>query len=83
MTEEQKILNQNEWKNPVNWSGPIWLAVYFSKNDSRTWVPKRVPWTGVTLNLAHSNAVYWLMFIMMAISVVPVTLAVSLSHTPI
>ncbi|MCS5591322.1 MAG: DUF5808 domain-containing protein [Gammaproteobacteria bacterium] len=83
MAEGQKKLNQNEWKNPANWGGPIWFSIYFSKKDSRTWVPKRVPWTGFTLNLARSNAVYWLMFIMMAISVVPVTLVVLFSHTPI
>ncbi|WP_256377982.1 DUF5808 domain-containing protein [Paraferrimonas sp. SM1919] len=54
---EQAEINQCEWGNPENWSGPKWLGVYFSKKDSRIWVPKPVAYTGWTLNLAHSSGV--------------------------
>jgi len=52
--------HQTEWENPDNWGGPPWMAVYFSKNDPRTWVPKRIPKMGWTLNLAHTSGVCWL-----------------------
>jgi hypothetical protein len=39
---EQHAINDAEWKNPSNWTGPKWLLVYFSKRDSRAWVPKQV-----------------------------------------
>ncbi len=58
MTQEET--NRAEWQNPENWGGPDWMAVYFSKCDTRTWVPKRLPWMGWTLNLARDGGVYWL-----------------------
>jgi hypothetical protein len=36
-----------EWANASNWSA----GLYFSKKDTRVWVPKSIPWTGSTLNL--------------------------------
>lgn len=38
----QKEINRAEWSNPDNWS----VGFYFSKKDSRTWVPKSIPWMG-------------------------------------
>jgi hypothetical protein len=35
----QTEINKTEWSNPENWS----VGLYFSKKDSRTWVPKRIP----------------------------------------
>jgi hypothetical protein len=32
---DQKEINDTEWKNPDNWSGPF----YFSKKDSRIGEP--------------------------------------------
>ncbi len=58
MTQEET--NRAEWQNPENWGGPDWMAVYFSKCDTRTWVPKRLSWMGWTLNLARDGGVYWL-----------------------
>ena len=59
MTQDE--INRSEWANAQNWSsGPKWLCVYFSHKDSRTWVPKRIPWMGGTLNLAKANGVAWL-----------------------
>jgi len=43
----QRDLNDAEWANPSNWSA----GLYFSKKDTRVWVPKSIPWTGWTLNL--------------------------------
>jgi uncharacterized membrane protein len=57
----QSEINQAEWENPANWTGGSkWLCVYFSHKDSRTWVPKRVPWMGATLNLGKPSGVAWL-----------------------
>jgi uncharacterized membrane protein len=50
----QDEINQSEWDNPENWSGPGWREFYFSKKDSRTWVPKSIPALGWTVNLAKS-----------------------------
>lgn len=41
--------NRAEWDGPANWSS--W--VYFSKNDPRLRVPKRIPALGWTINLGH------------------------------
>lgn len=54
---DQKEINLAEWKNPDNWSG----GFYFSKKDSRTWVPKSIPWMGWTLNIGRPAGAYWLL----------------------
>ena len=57
----QNEINRAEWENPENWTaGSKWLSVYFSHRDSRTWVPKRPPWMGATINLAKPGGVAWL-----------------------
>ena len=48
MTQDE--INKNEWRNPDNWSG---AGFYFSKKDSRVWVPKSISWMGWTLNIAR------------------------------
>jgi len=53
----QESINNEEWSNPENWGGPDWMAVYFSKKDSRTWVPKKIPAMGWTINLAQASGV--------------------------
>ena len=57
---EQHEINQAEWENPQNWSGPKWACAYFSKKDSRTWVPKRIPSMGWTVNLGKTAGLLWL-----------------------
>ncbi|MGH8531065.1 MAG: hypothetical protein ACRETN_14675 [Nevskiales bacterium] len=47
----QAEINQTEWNNPDNLSGRF--GFYFSKRDSRLWVPKHPPWFGWTINLGH------------------------------
>ena len=56
----QAETNEQEWKNPANWSG-AWGGFYFSKHDSRTWVPKSIPWMGWTLNLGQPAGARWLL----------------------
>ena len=60
----QNEIDEMEWNNPENWGGPKWFSIYFSKKDSRTIVPKRIAWTGCTLNLAKNSGVIWLAVIM-------------------
>ena len=50
-------INQAEWEKEENWGGPHWGAVYFSKKDSRVFVPKKLKWMGWTVNLAHTAGV--------------------------
>lgn len=58
---DQREINQREWENLANWtSGPKWLLMYISHKDSRTWVPKRIPWMGSTINIAKPGGVAWL-----------------------
>jgi len=64
----QDEINKAEWENPDNWSlGSKWLRVYFSRKDSRTWVPKQTPWMGSTLNLGKSAGVAWLVGFLLGI----------------
>ena len=57
----QKKINEMEWKNPENWSSASWVSFYFCKKDSRTWVPKKIPCMGWTLNLATAAEALWLL----------------------
>ena len=56
----QDTINETEWKDASNWTGPQWLSVYFSKRDSRVWVPKQIPALGWTLNLGQRAGVFWM-----------------------
>ena len=53
----QEANNQVEWSNPDNWS----CGFYFSKRDSRIWVPKPIPWMGWTLNIGTRGGAWWLL----------------------
>lgn len=66
---EQESINQTEWDNPDNWSGPRWISVYFSKKDSRTFVPKQIKQMGWTINLGKAEGVYWLLGLFVALFV--------------
>ena len=59
MTQDET--NQAEWNSPGNWSGPGKGGFYFSKKDSRTWVPKSIPAFGWTLNLGKPAGARWLL----------------------
>ena len=68
---DQREINKAEWSNPDNWGGPRWISVYFSKKDSRTWVPKQIPIMGSTLNLAKTSGVIQLLVILIGICLLP------------
>lgn len=70
MDATQRETNRIEWENPDNWGGPDWMAFYFSKRDTRVWVPKRRPWMGWTFNLGQNGGVYWLVAFMIGIPMV-------------
>jgi uncharacterized membrane protein len=60
--EELEIL----WKDKNNWR---WGAIYHCKNDPRLVVPKRVKWTGWTLNFAYPwRAIGFIIFILFTAS---------------
>ncbi len=62
--------DQAEWRNPNNWTGPKWLSVYFSKRDSRVWVPKQMTGLGWTINLGRPGGVAWLVGIIIGLPLI-------------
>ncbi len=58
ISQAQKKINQAEWENPDNWS-----TIYFSKKDTRTWVPKQNPKAGVTINFASRDGSRWIYYL--------------------
>jgi uncharacterized membrane protein len=56
MPMDRKRINQAEWENSDNWS----MGLYFSKKDTRVWVPKPIPWMGWTLNLGTRAGAMWM-----------------------
>lgn len=63
----QQDINQAEWSNPLNWSGPKLLGLYSSKSDTRVWVPKRTPALGWTINVGHGSGKALLVVIIAAV----------------
>jgi len=72
---DQHSINQEEWNNPDNWSGPKWMRLYFSKRDCRTWVPKPNPRLGKTINLGSNAGAYWFLG---AILITPAVILIAL-----
>ena len=72
----QDTINEGEWKNPENWTGPKWLSVYFSKRDSRVWVPKQIPGLGWTSNLGRPGGVAWLFAVIVALPLIVIGVCV-------
>jgi len=77
---EQKEINNTEWANPENWGGPRWISVYFSKNDSRTWVPKQIPWMGWTLNLAKTSGVLMFLSVLLGLCLLPMLVLIYITR---
>lgn len=75
--QNQKAVNAAEWNSADNWGGPKYLAVYFSKKDSRVWVPQQRPGHGWTVNLAHTGGILWMVGICVGIILVMVALTMS------
>lgn len=70
-----KAHNNNEWRNPDNWSRPGLFGIYFSKKDTRVWVPKSLPVLGWTINFGHRNAVFWMGALLLIPALVVVAIA--------
>lgn len=58
MTQDE--IDEAEWHNPANWRGGP-LGVYFSRRDSRAFVPKRRRAMGITINFAHRAGAVFLL----------------------
>jgi uncharacterized membrane protein len=69
---DQKEINQTEWKNPDNWS----VGLYFSKKDTRTWVPKSIPSMGWTLNLATRSGAMWMIGLLIGLPLLPILIMI-------
>jgi len=72
----QDSTNEAEWASLGNWTGPKWLSVYFSKRDTRLWVPKQIPALGWTVNLGRPGGLAWLLVVLLGLPLF--TLAVCL-----
>ena len=59
----QSEIDDAEWRNPSNWHGG-WLGVYHSRADSRSFVPKRNPIMGFTINFARPGGIAFLVLIL-------------------
>ncbi len=77
-TSEQAAINTAEWNDPRNWTGPKWLSVYFSKPDSRAWVPKQIPAFGWTVNLGNPRGAFALLTIVGAILIALIALPLAI-----
>ena len=79
---DQSVINEQEWENPENWSDYV-IGLYFSKRDSRVWVPKRERALGWTFNLAHPRGALGFMAVMLSptLLLLIVLLVVSASRT--
>lgn len=66
----QEETNRAEWANPDNWS----VGLYFSKRDSRTWVPKPIPWMGWTVNLGKRAGACWMLGLLVGLPLLIVVL---------
>jgi uncharacterized membrane protein len=56
----QTELDDAEWENPDNWHA----GLYFSRRDSRSFVPKRNPVLGATINFARPAGYVFLLCIL-------------------
>ena len=69
----QKEINQAEWRKPENWS----CGFYFSKKDSRTWVPKSIPWMGWTVNIGKPAGACWLLGFIIGLPVIIIVIQIT------
>ena len=60
-------IDDAEWQDPTNWR---WGAFYFSRRDSRAFVPKRHPQLGVTINFARPAGIGLLVGVLLVVTLV-------------
>lgn len=77
---DQQEINKTEWAKAENWGGPRWISVYFSKKDSRTWVPKQIPWMGWTLNLAKTSGVLMFLSVLLGLCLLPMLVLIYITR---
>jgi uncharacterized membrane protein len=63
-------------KDPYKWG-----IFYFDPQDSRVFVPKKIPWAGITVNFANPLS-YLFLFLLIAIVKLLVMLGAHTSHFP-
>jgi uncharacterized membrane protein len=76
--DNQDSVNEQEWANAENWNSAIGL--YFSKRDTRVWVPKRERELGWTLNLARGAGAAWFISLLLAPAVIALVLVAVSVH---
>lgn len=74
MTQDE--INQAEWKNPDNWS----FGLYSSSRDTRTWVPKRMPWRGWTINMGSPAGPTWMICFVAGVAIILVAAYLAIAH---
>jgi predicted Ser/Thr protein kinase len=74
-SSSQDAINEAEWQDPRNWTGPKWLSLYYSKRDSRVWVPKQIPMLGWTVNLGHPKGLAVLLGLILFLTLLPAIIA--------
>jgi len=72
--EPEKDKLKKLWEDPKNWTK---LGLYRCRDDPRLLVPKRIPWAGWTLNIAHPKSVLVLL-LLTAVAVGPMFVALAL-----
>jgi uncharacterized membrane protein len=65
----QTEIEDAEWANPANWYGGF-LNLYYSKRDTRGFVPKRNPAMGTTINWAKPEGAWFVVGVIVFIIVV-------------
>ena len=63
-------------KDPYKWG-----IIYFNPQDSRVFVPKKIPWAGITINFANPLS-YLILFLLIAVIKLLVILGAHTSHFP-
>jgi uncharacterized membrane protein len=58
VNKAQDEINKSEWENGDNWT-----TIYFSKKDSRSWVPKKNPKHGWTINFGSPSGARWIYYL--------------------
>jgi uncharacterized membrane protein len=58
-----------------------WGIFYFDPQDNRVFVPKKIPWAGITVNFANPLS-YLFLFLLIAIIKLLVILGSPTSHFP-
>jgi uncharacterized membrane protein len=72
--------NIAEWNDDKNWSRFGLWGIYFSKVDSRLWVPKVTPGLGWTINFAHRGAVAMLLAVIALPTLAAAVYIVAFAH---